>query len=44
MCELQAGRKSGEEDGWLTEDEVKNHFFRIDKQFVYYKSSPVLMN
>ena len=26
MCELEAGRKSGEEKGWLSSDEVKEHF------------------
>lgn len=31
MCELQAGKKSGEEDGWLSSDEVRSHF-RADKQ------------
>lgn len=26
MCELNAGRKSGEEEGWISADEVRNHF------------------
>lgn len=26
MCELQAGKRSGEEEGWLSADEVKSHF------------------
>lgn len=26
MCELNAGRKSGEEEGWIFADEVRNHF------------------
>ena len=26
MCELEKGRKSGEENGWLSSDEVRAHF------------------
>ena len=26
MCELNAGRKSGEEEGWISADEVRSHF------------------
>ena len=26
MCELDKGRKSGEEKGWLSEDDVRAHF------------------
>ena len=26
MCELQRGRKSGEENGWISADEVRAHF------------------
>ena len=26
MCELQKGRLSGEEDGWLSEEDVEKHF------------------
>lgn len=26
MCELNAGRKSGEEKGWISADDVRNHF------------------
>ena len=26
MCELIAGRKSGEENGWISADDVRNHF------------------
>lgn len=26
MCELNAGRKSGEEEGWLSADDVRSHF------------------
>lgn len=26
MCELNAGRKSGEEEGWISADDVRNHF------------------
>lgn len=26
MCELNAGRKSGEENGWISADDVRNHF------------------
>lgn len=26
MCELEEGRKSGEEKGWLSADEVRKHF------------------
>lgn len=26
MCELQKGRLSGEENGWLSEDDVVSHF------------------
>lgn len=28
MCELQKGRESGEQDGWLSPDDVKEHFRR----------------
>lgn len=28
MCELDKGRKSGEEHGWLTANEIKEHFKR----------------
>lgn len=28
MCELEKGRKSGEENGWLTDEEVKEYFKR----------------
>ena len=26
MCELERGRKSGEENGWLSDIEVRKHF------------------
>lgn len=26
MCELDKGRKSGEEKGWLSDDDVRTHF------------------
>lgn len=26
MCELNAGRKSGEENGWISAEDVKAHF------------------
>lgn len=26
MCELQKGKLSGEQNGWLTEEDVENHF------------------
>ena len=26
MCELEKGKKSGEEKGWLTGEEVRKHF------------------
>ncbi|MBQ8148276.1 MAG: type II toxin-antitoxin system Phd/YefM family antitoxin [Lachnospiraceae bacterium] len=26
MCELENGRKAGEEEGWLTSEEIKAHF------------------
>lgn len=26
MCELNAGRKSGEEEGWISVEDVRNHF------------------
>jgi len=26
MCELNAGRKSGEEEGWISADDVRSHF------------------
>lgn len=26
MCELSEGRKSGEENGWISSNEVRNHF------------------
>lgn len=26
MCELTAGRKSGEEEGWISSEDVRNHF------------------
>lgn len=26
MCELQTGKKSGEEEGWISSDEVRDHF------------------
>ena len=26
MCELADGRKSGEVDGWISAEEVRNHF------------------
>ena len=26
MCELQKGRVSGEQDGWLSEEDIENHF------------------
>lgn len=26
MCELNAGRKSGEEEGWISASDVRNHF------------------
>ena len=26
MCELAEGRRSGEEDGWISSDDVRNHF------------------
>lgn len=28
MCELEKGRKSGEENGWLSDEEVKEYFKR----------------
>ncbi|MGN0501477.1 MAG: type II toxin-antitoxin system prevent-host-death family antitoxin [Ruminococcus sp.] len=30
MCELEKGRKSGEENGWLSDDDVRAHFRRED--------------
>jgi len=26
MCELQKGRQSGEQNGWLSEEDVEKHF------------------
>lgn len=26
MCKLEEGRKSGEEQGWISEEEVRDHF------------------
>ena len=26
MCELTEGRKSGEEEGWISAEDVRNHF------------------
>lgn len=26
MCELNAGIRSGEEEGWISEDDFRNHF------------------
>lgn len=26
MCELAEGRRSGEEEGWISSDDVRNHF------------------
>lgn len=26
MCELAEGRRSGEEEGWITSEDVRNHF------------------
>lgn len=26
MCELNVGRKSGEEEGWISVEDVRNHF------------------
>lgn len=26
MCELNAGRKSGEDEGWISAEDVRNHF------------------
>lgn len=26
MCELSEGRKSGEEEGWVSSEDVRNHF------------------
>lgn len=26
MCELESGRKSGEENGWLSSEDVRAHF------------------
>lgn len=26
MCELNEGRRSGEEEGWVSEEEVRAHF------------------
>jgi len=26
MCELNAGRKSGEKDGWISTNDVRSHF------------------
>lgn len=26
MCELNAGRKSGEEEGWVSAEDVRSHF------------------
>ena len=26
MCELTAGRRAGEEEGWISADDVRNHF------------------
>ena len=26
MCELQKGRVSGEQEGWLSEEDIENHF------------------
>lgn len=26
MCELAEGRKSGEEEGWISSEEVRKHF------------------
>lgn len=26
MCELAEGRRSGEEDEWISSDDVRNHF------------------
>ena len=28
MCELEKGRKAGEEQGWLSSDDVREHFRR----------------
>ncbi|MEE0868906.1 MAG: type II toxin-antitoxin system prevent-host-death family antitoxin [Ruminococcus sp.] len=28
MCELEKGRKSGEENGWLSDEDVKEYFKR----------------
>lgn len=28
MCELEKGRKSGEENGWLSDEEVREYFKR----------------
>ena len=28
MCELEEGRKSGEQQGWIAAEDVRNHFFR----------------
>lgn len=35
MCELQKGKQSGEDEGWLSESAVKKHFkarFDLDKK------------
>ena len=26
MCELEEGRKSGEQEGWLSADDLRKHF------------------
>ena len=26
MCELAEGRRSGEEEGWISSEDVRNHF------------------
>ena len=31
MCELNEGRRSGEEEGWVSEEEVRAHF-RLKKR------------
>ena len=36
MCELQKGRVSGEQDGWLSEEDIENHFSKTTKIYFIY--------
>ena len=35
MCELNAGIRSAEEEGWISEDELRTHFHNRKNEMTY---------